>query len=336
MSPDAQTYTMPLILMVVLVLLGVAALVVLYRRKRQLQEAVEAQFQGFREQAVALMDRLDALRLRHKTLPATDPDFTAPMSGATLALYNAVEADLNALWERWLEVMELWNRAQKLVRSGSGLAVRQAEEARKLLDQAHVDELLRQSAACKDRLDRLNRAHEDARESLEAGRGELAALRTSSGDGDRGLSRSDRRDDGIARVGTMFDQAEGMLVADPIVRRRSSSARDGRCRGSARRPEPEPARNRSPRPSGSFLDDLAAAADAFRSSAARLRLTNLLGVFVRFWMIVWGLGLVLGLLGPLLPLIIVGVGFLIILGGFWAIWQVVTFWFWYAMWGMRR
>ena len=124
MSPDAQTYTMPLILMVVLVLLGVAALVVLYRRKRQLQEAVEAQFQGFREQAVALMDRLDALRLRHKTLPATDPDFTTPMSGATLALYNAVEADLNALWERWLEVMELWNRAQKLVRSGSGLAVR--------------------------------------------------------------------------------------------------------------------------------------------------------------------------------------------------------------------
>ena len=187
MSPDTQTYTMPLVLMVVLVLLGVAALVVLYRRKRQLQEAVEAQFQGFREQAVALMDRLDALRLRHKTLPATDPDFTAPMSGATLALYNAVEADLNALWERWLEVMELWNRAQKLVRSGSGLAVRQAEEARKLLDQAHVDELLRQSAACKDRLDRLNRAHEDARESLEAGRGELAVLRTSSGDGDGGF-----------------------------------------------------------------------------------------------------------------------------------------------------
>jgi hypothetical protein len=53
-------------------------------------------------------------------------------------------------------------------------------------------------------------------------------------------------------------------------------------------------------------------------------------------MIVWGIGLVIGLLGPLLPLIIVGVGFLVIIGGFWAIWQVVTFWFWYAMWGMRR
>ena len=139
-----------------------------------------------------------------------------------------------------------------------------------------------------------------------------------------------------SRVGTMFDQAEGMLVADPIGARRSSSARDGRCRGWPGAPSPSRPGPGAPRPSGSLLDDLAAAADAFRSSAARLRLTNLLGVFVRFWMIVWGLGLLLGLLGPLLPLIIVGVGFLLILGGFWAIWQVVTFWFWYAMWGMRR
>jgi hypothetical protein len=83
--------------MAILVLLGAAALGLLYYRKRQLQGAVEVQFKGFREQAVALMDQLDALRRRHKTLPSTDPDFTAPMSGATLALYNAVEADLNGL-----------------------------------------------------------------------------------------------------------------------------------------------------------------------------------------------------------------------------------------------
>src|SRR5437868_14599683 len=134
------------------VLLGVAALGLLYYRRRQLQGTVEGQFKDFRDKAVALMDQLDALRQRHKTLASTDPDFTAPMSGATLALYDAVEADLNGLWERWLEVMELWDRAQKLGRSGSGLAVRQAEEARKLLDQGHLDELLRQSGSCKERL----------------------------------------------------------------------------------------------------------------------------------------------------------------------------------------
>ena len=154
MSLEAQTQTLPLALMAVLVLLGVAAWAMLYHRKRRLQGAVEEEFKTFRAKAVALMDRLDALRQRHQSLPSTDPDFTAPMSGATLALYNAVEAELDALWERWLQVMELWDQAQKLVRSGSGLAVRQAEEARKLLETGDIDELLRQSGSCQERLDR--------------------------------------------------------------------------------------------------------------------------------------------------------------------------------------
>ena len=85
-----------------------AALGYLYYRKRQLQLAVEERFKVFRGEAVSLMDRLDGLRRRHETLPSTDPDFTKPMAGATLAVYNAVDADLKVLWDRWLEVMELW------------------------------------------------------------------------------------------------------------------------------------------------------------------------------------------------------------------------------------
>ena len=38
------------------------------------------------------MDRLDALKERLKLLPATDPDFQAPMTGETQALYDAVQA----------------------------------------------------------------------------------------------------------------------------------------------------------------------------------------------------------------------------------------------------
>ena len=174
MSLDTQNHTLPLVMMGILVVLGVAAWGLLYYRKRQLQDEIEGRFKDFREKAVTLMDQLDALRHRHKTLPSTDPDFTAPMSGATLALYNTVETDLNNLWDHWLEVMELWDQAQKLVRSGSGLAVRQAEEARKLLNKGDIDDLLRQSASCKERLDRLNQGHEEAREALRAGREELA------------------------------------------------------------------------------------------------------------------------------------------------------------------
>ena len=99
--------------MVVLGLLGLAAFGLIYYRKRRLQHTVEAQFKDFRERAVALMDQLDGLRQRHKTLPATDPDFTVAMSVATLALYNEVSRDLDSLWERWLKVMEIWEQAQR-------------------------------------------------------------------------------------------------------------------------------------------------------------------------------------------------------------------------------
>ena len=71
-------------------------------------------------------------------------------------------------------------------------------------------------------------------------------------------------------------------------------------------------------------------------AAARLRLTNLMGLFARFWMIVWGFALLIGLLSPLMPLIVFLLGFVFILAGFWAIWQMVTFWFWYGMWRVRH
>ncbi len=342
MSADSQTYTLPLALIVVLVLCGIAALVMLYQRRRQLQEVVEQEFKSFREKAMALMDQLDALRRRHETLPSTDPDFTKPMSGATLALYNAVEADLNNLWERWLKVMEVWDHAQKLVRSGSGLAVRQAEQARKLLDQGDIDDLLRQSATCKERLDRLNMGHEQARAELAEVREELAARQKSSDHGPGGHHRSDARDGQIVRAETILVEADQILVADPIgaadmiirahrllaapVNRTGRDLRNGR----------DLDRSRGGRPPYSPLDDLAAAADAFRAAAAKLRLTNLLGLFVRFWLIVWGFSLLIGLMHFLMPLVIVVAGSVFVLGGFWAIWQTVTFWFWYGMWGAQR
>ncbi len=336
MSPDTQTHTLPLVLMAGLVALGVIALGRLYFRKQQLQAAVDAQFKAFREKAVALMDQLDALRHRHKTLPSSDPDFTAPMSGATLALYNGVESDLNGLWERWLSVMELWGQAQELIQSSSGLALRQAEEARKLLDRGGIDELLRQSSWCKERLDRLNLGHEQAREALKSGWDDLAVLRKSSDLGTGVTLPTDPHQEEIARAEALFAQASGMIESDPIgalavitrSRRLLKSATDDATL--------IPARSWTLRPSYSLLDDLAAAADAFRAAAARLRLTNLLGVFARFWMVVWGVALLIGLLNLLVPLFIFVLGVVLTLAGFWAIWQVVTFWFWYGFWGARR
>jgi hypothetical protein len=336
MSPDTQTHTLPLALMALLVLCGAAALVLNYRRRRQLQDTVEEQFKGFRAKAVGLMDELDALRQRHKTLPSTDPDFTAPMAGATLTLYNAVEMDLNALWDRWLEVMELWDHAQKLVRSGSGLAVKQAEEARKLLEKGDIDELLRQSRSCKERLDRLNEGHGQAREALKANRAELLSLRQSVDRGTGVLLPSDPRRQRITSAETLYSQAEAMITADPIGALEMMTRWHQSWAELKQRPSHKLARRQQSPAAYSLLDDLANAADHFRNAASKLRLTNVFGLFVRFWLVVWGFSLLIGLFNVLMPVIIVLLGFGLIIAGFWAIWQLVTFWFWYGVWQVRR
>src|SRR4051812_12264047 len=77
----------------VLALLGLAALGWVYFRRRQLRLAVREQFTAFRERAVVLMDQLDSLRQRHKTMTSTDPDFEVPMAGATRQFYEQVNGE---------------------------------------------------------------------------------------------------------------------------------------------------------------------------------------------------------------------------------------------------
>ena len=318
--------------MVVLGLLGLAAFGLIYYRKRRLQNTVEAQFKDFRKRAVALMDQLDGLRQRHKTLP-TDPDFTVAMSGATLALYNEVSRDLDSLWERWLKVMEIWEQAQSRIRAGSGLGIKPTEEARKLLGGGEIDELVRQSNSCRQRLDRLNLGHEQAREHLKATREELAAIQSALSKGTGVLLPSDPHHGGIEAAEQALAEAERIIKADPIgadesiVRtRRELSALSGR-------PDGRPAwRSESPS-SYSMIDELAAAAERLRAAAARLRLTDLLGLFARAWVAVWVIGILFGLLTPLMPLVILVAGFLIIFMGAWMFWRTVASWFWF---GMRR
>ena len=129
LSPRAMT----LLALVALGLLGLASAGLIFARRRRLQKTVAERFKAFRGRAVSLMDELDGLRNRHRTLPETDPDFKVPMTGATLALYNQLSADLDGLWERWLRVMEIWDHTQERIRSGLGLASTRAEEARILL-----------------------------------------------------------------------------------------------------------------------------------------------------------------------------------------------------------
>ncbi|WP_165251438.1 hypothetical protein [Paludisphaera soli] len=309
---------LPVILILLFGGLGVAALIALYRRNRQIQATAEEQFKSFREQAVGLMDQIDALRTRHKTLPSTDPDFVEPMAGATRDLYDRVAADLDRLWERWLAVMEVWNRAEARLKSTSTFSVRPSEEARELLSAERLEELLHDSSACKSSLDRLNLAHEVAAKSLKDARREAAAVARRVGRGGPSGGEADLYSRELRLVDRELEDAERMLTADPIgAAEMIEGSRD------ALADLQEPATPRRPRPgydpsapTRTILDDLVVAAGRLQEIGSKIRVFDILKLVVKGWVALWVLGLALAVLPALMPMILLFMIFVVFGSGF--------------------
>ncbi len=188
-----------------------------WRARSKFRREVTAQFEQYRSRAVALMDRLDGLRKEHGTLMKLDPDFTEPSTGRTLALYQEVETDLNGLWDKWLHLMDVWERADKLVRSANSLNSEQITKAKTLLETDGnfdgIDEIVE---SCRKRLDDLGRAHEDVRKSIaraneavKQAESKLAAL------ADRQI-RVATETSALSSVAGVLAEAKGLIVADPI------------------------------------------------------------------------------------------------------------------------
>ncbi|OJW20301.1 MAG: hypothetical protein BGO49_05245 [Planctomycetales bacterium 71-10] len=196
----------------VAVLAGMAALLVWLGRRRA-RGAFRAKLKDYKGKAVAMMDRLDALKARLKALPVEDGDFTEPMAGDTLALYEKAQEDLRKLWDRWLEVMDVVDRAEK----HGGQGAKGVGEADKLVSDAKVFEEVEAGAvACSQTMDRLNAAHEDARaaaKAAEEGRGR--ATTGVEAVGARSLPVEPYRSD-AERIATQARRADALLVPDPL------------------------------------------------------------------------------------------------------------------------
>jgi hypothetical protein len=198
------------------IIMAVGALVWLVHQ--QVRGRVARRIKEVRSKATDLMDHLDALKERLKLLPATDPDFQAPMDGETLKLYESVQATVGKLWDRWLLVMDLLDKAQKLSSAtASPFQRKKLLDAEALLDQEGVfAEIEAQSQACASDMDRLDQAHESARELIRA----IGEVRTRldaqlSAVEKLGLPTAPYQDDLTAIVdGTT--QAGTRLTADPI------------------------------------------------------------------------------------------------------------------------
>ena len=152
------------------VLLAIAA-VLAWRMKKYLdaRQAVGGELAAFKLRVVQFLDRLDLVKQRHQLLPFSDEDYSQPMQGATLALYNDTEAALAKLRKAWLEWMETGNEAARLVDGQRLLGTGNYQQAGKLLATVPpLDSIDADLQKCASELDRLEQAHEHAEPLLAA------------------------------------------------------------------------------------------------------------------------------------------------------------------------
>ena len=161
------TRTLPVSAAALLLLASIAAVAALWYRRRQLRILAVERLEAFKRHTVQLLERLDALKKQHEYLPFTDPDFSEPMAGATLSAYNEVDAMHGGLRERWLSMMDLRQRAERLLATEKFYRARQFQEIVRLLgDKAQSAEVEPIYQQCAEHLDRLAQAHERAEEAL--------------------------------------------------------------------------------------------------------------------------------------------------------------------------
>jgi uncharacterized membrane protein YgcG len=196
-----------------LVAIGLMVLGLVWLGRRRARGSFHSKLKEYRSKAVDMMDRLDALKARLKTLTTEDPDYKEPVTGKTLAHFQKVQDDLGKLWDRWLEVMDVVDKAQKRGgRGGKDLA-----EADKLVSDAKVfDEVEAGAKACGAAMDQLNAAHEEAREAaakvVDARSQALAGVEDV---GKAGLPTAPYQPD-ADRIAALERQAGQALTPDPL------------------------------------------------------------------------------------------------------------------------
>ena len=215
-----RTRTMPLALAGLTAIgLTTAFLMTRARHVRRLAEA-KKKLADFKQEVVALSDLLDAQQERHRMLPHSDPDFKTPMQGMTRAAYDNVQAAVRRYRERWLTLMDVWERAEEKIAGESFLGTAAADEAIRLLDSAEARPPLADVAGeCSAPLDAHEQAHEVARDLA----ARLATAVTASGERLAGLAAQGRS--GAPLQGPLADVSRGLelarqdLESDPVAAR---------------------------------------------------------------------------------------------------------------------
>lgn len=193
-----------------MVAIGLIITALVWLGRRRVRGDFNTKFKDYRGRAVDMMDQLDALKARLKALPIEGPTRSATMSGETLELHKQAESDLDRLWDRWLEVMDVADKAK--TRADGQLA-----EADKLVSDSKVfDEVEAGALACSEKLDRINRSGEEAQAAAAAvaeARERAAARIRAMGEAGAPIAPLQPALDAIIN---QEKQAREILSADPI------------------------------------------------------------------------------------------------------------------------
>jgi uncharacterized membrane protein YgcG len=176
-----------------------------------------SRFEGFRERVMRLREGVEALKERHRLLSATDKEYTEPMTGQTLAVYQRVKAEADRLWDAWLQKMEVWDRVQALVRSAHFPRVRPLAEAGRLLGGlGALEEVEQLYGACAGDMDRLEKAHERAQADLRSAEEGAAGLRQQLEVVRQAPLATAPYEAGVEACVALAEQARAGLRADPL------------------------------------------------------------------------------------------------------------------------
>ncbi|MFO0888338.1 MAG: hypothetical protein U0790_04225 [Isosphaeraceae bacterium] len=320
--------TTRVIVFLCVVLAALAALAWVFYRRRELHRVVREQFRTFRERAVILMDELDSLRQRHKTMTSTDPDFEVPMAGATRQRYDRINEDLDQLWDRWLRVMEIWNRAQERLAAGPGFSGGATEEARSLLEGGEIEDLVLETDHCRKELDRLNQAHERARSELHDVREELASVQHEITQGTGVLLPSDRHHLALQEAERSLADAELRIASDPVGAIELIQQNRSRLGELVELPDRRRGWSVTDLSSYPIFDELSAAAEQLRNVAGRLWSSSILGQILRIWLTLAVISVLFTVLLPLLPIAAFVLIPFLVLAALWSIAraQMARFW----------
>lgn len=171
-----RTRTLPLGAAALVTVGGLAALFLQRARHDKKMHEARSKLAAFKSEVVALSDLLDTQQERHRMLPHTDPDFITPMEGLTRSTYDGVQGAIRRYRERWLALMDVWEKAEGQIAGEWFLGTAAADEAIKLLDSADARPPLDAVAGeCRAPLDALEQAHETARSLADTVEADLAA-----------------------------------------------------------------------------------------------------------------------------------------------------------------